>query len=52
MMICKESLDSLDQAISKIDNESKARFRETFDNINQGLQDKFPRLFGGGKSAT
>ena len=46
----QESLDSLEQAISKIDNESKARFRETFDNINQGLQDKFPRLFGGGKA--
>ncbi len=46
----QESLDSLDQAISKIDNESKTRFKETFDNINQGLQDKFPRLFGGGKA--
>jgi chromosome segregation protein len=46
----QESLDSLETAISKIDNESKARFRETFDNINQGLQDKFPRLFGGGKA--
>ncbi len=46
----QESLDSLEQAISKIDNESKARFRETFDNINQGLQDKFPRLFGGGRA--
>ncbi|HFD11938.1 MAG TPA: chromosome segregation protein SMC [Crenotrichaceae bacterium] len=46
----QESLNSLEQAISKIDNESKARFRETFDNINQGLQDKFPKLFGGGRA--
>ncbi len=46
----QESLDSLEQAINKIDNESKARFKETFDNINQGLQDKFPRLFGGGRA--
>ena len=46
----QESLNSLEQAISKIDNESKARFRETFDNINQGLKDKFPRLFGGGRA--
>ena len=46
----QESLESLEQAIGKIDNESKARFRETFDKINQGLQDKFPRLFGGGRA--
>jgi chromosome segregation protein len=46
----QESLDSLEQAIGKIDNESKARFRETFDKINQGLKDKFPRLFGGGRA--
>ena len=46
----QESLESLEQAITKIDNESKARFRETFDKINQGLQNKFPRLFGGGKA--
>ena len=45
-----DSLNSLEQAIDKIDNESKARFRETFDNINQGLKDKFPRLFGGGRA--
>lgn len=45
-----EALDTLDQAISKIDKESKQRFQETFDKINAGLQDKFPRLFGGGQA--
>jgi chromosome segregation protein len=45
-----EALDTLDQAISKIDKESKLRFQETFDKINAGLQDKFPRLFGGGQA--
>ncbi|ESS72377.1 chromosome partition protein Smc [Methyloglobulus morosus KoM1] len=45
-----EALNTLDQAISKIDRESKLRFQETFDKINAGLQDKFPRLFGGGQA--
>ena len=43
-----EALETLDQAISKIDKESRRRFRETFDKINTGLQEKFPKLFGGG----
>lgn len=45
-----EALNTLDQAISKIDKESRQRFRETFDKINTGLQEKFPRLFGGGQA--
>ncbi|MBM4208322.1 MAG: chromosome segregation protein SMC [Gammaproteobacteria bacterium] len=45
-----EALNTLEQAISKIDKESKLRFQETFDKINAGLQDKFPRLFGGGQA--
>ncbi|MGZ4955786.1 MAG: chromosome segregation protein SMC, partial [Methylobacter sp.] len=43
-----EALQTLDQAISKIDKESRLRFKETFDKINAGLQEKFPKLFGGG----
>jgi chromosome segregation protein len=45
-----EALETLDQAISKIDRESRQRFKETFDKINQGLQEKFPKLFGGGQA--
>jgi len=45
-----EALTLLDQAISKIDKESRLRFKETFDKINTGLQEKFPKLFGGGKA--
>ncbi|MFI3178562.1 MAG: chromosome segregation protein SMC, partial [Methylococcaceae bacterium] len=45
-----EALELLDQAINKIDQESKLRFKETFDKINIGLQEKFPKLFGGGKA--
>ena len=45
-----EALQLLDQAISKIDKESRLRFKETFDKINSGLQEKFPKLFGGGQA--
>jgi len=43
-----DALNTLDQAIRKIDRETRARFQDTFDRINAGLKEKFPRLFGGG----
>jgi chromosome segregation protein len=43
-----DALSTLEQAIRKIDRETRARFQDTFDRINSGLKDKFPRLFGGG----
>jgi chromosome segregation protein len=42
------ALDTLEQAMRKIEKETRARFEETFNKINAGLQEKFPRLFGGG----
>jgi len=42
------ALDTLEQAMRKIEKETRARFEETFERINAGLNDKFPRLFGGG----
>ncbi|MBL8224526.1 MAG: chromosome segregation protein SMC [Chromatiales bacterium] len=42
------ALETLEQAIRKIDRETRTRFQETFENINSGLQRLFPRLFGGG----
>jgi chromosome segregation protein len=45
-----DALNTLEQAISKIDHESKLRFQETFDKINAGLAEKFPKLFGGGQA--
>ncbi|MGZ8186999.1 MAG: chromosome segregation protein SMC, partial [Methylobacter sp.] len=45
-----EALQMLDQAINKIDKESRLRFKETFDKINSGLGEKFPKLFGGGQA--
>jgi chromosome segregation protein len=43
-----DALNTLEQAIKKIDRETRARFQDTFDRINSGLKEKFPRLFGGG----
>ena len=43
-----ESLETLENAIRKIDRETRTRFKETFDQVNNGLQEKFPQLFGGG----
>jgi len=42
------ALDTLEQAMHRIDRETRTRFEETFNRINAGLQEKFPRLFGGG----
>jgi chromosome segregation protein len=42
------SLEVLEEAIRKIDRETRARFKETFDKVNSGLQELFPKLFGGG----
>jgi chromosome segregation protein len=43
-----DALETLENAIRKIDRETRARFTETFDKANQGLGRLFPRLFGGG----
>jgi chromosome segregation protein len=42
------ALDTLEQAMQRIDKETRTRFEETFEKINNGLKEKFPRLFGGG----
>jgi chromosome segregation protein len=42
------ALDTLEQAMRRIEKETRARFQDTFDRVNAGLQEKFPRLFGGG----
>ena len=42
------ALDTLEEAIRKIDRETRGRFKETFDRVNAGVQTLYPRLFGGG----
>ena len=44
----ERALTTLQNAIKKIDQETRARFKETFDKVNAGLQALFPRVFGGG----
>ncbi len=43
-----DALATLDEAMRRIDKETRARFEDTFERINAGLKEKFPRLFGGG----
>lgn len=43
-----DALKTLEDAIHKIDRETRTRFKETFDKVNAGLKAMFPRLFGGG----
>ncbi len=42
------ALDTLAEAMRRIDRETRTRFEDTFERINAGLREKFPRLFGGG----
>ena len=42
------AMETLEAAIKKIDRETRQRFKETFDRVNAGVQELFPRLFGGG----
>jgi len=44
----EEALETLSAAIQKIDRETRTRFKETFEKVNEGLGIMFPRLFGGG----
>jgi len=42
------ALETLENAIKKIDRETRQRFKDTFDRVNAGVQELFPKLFGGG----
>ena len=42
------ALETLDQAIRRIDKETRLRFKATFEKVNTGLQALFPKVFGGG----
>ncbi|MGC3872794.1 chromosome segregation protein SMC [Halomonas sp. GXIMD04776] len=45
-----EALETLDRAIRKIDQETRTRFKQTFDQVNQGFSHLFPKVFGGGSA--
>ena len=42
------ALETLENAMQKIDKETRARFKDTFERLNTNLQENFPLLFGGG----
>jgi chromosome segregation protein len=46
----EQALDALENAIRQIDQETRQRFKETFDAINANFEKLFPRLFGGGQA--
>ena len=43
----EQALDTLSQAIKRIDKETQIRFRDTFDKVNEDLKSLFPKVFGG-----
>jgi len=45
-----EAMATLEAAIHKIDKETRTRFKETFDLLNEGFKNFFPKLFGGGSA--
>jgi chromosome segregation protein len=46
-----DALDSLEQAMQKIDKETRDRFKQTFDTVNESLGSLFPKVFGGGRAS-
>ena len=44
------ALETLENAIQKIDKETKDRFKDIFESVNNQMQVMYPRLFGGGKA--
>ena len=44
----EEALDTLQNAIQKIDRETRTKFKDTFEFVNTHIQELFPKLFGGG----
>jgi len=45
-----EGLNTLENAIQKIDKETRNLFKETFDKVNSRFQELFPKVFGGGRA--
>jgi chromosome segregation protein len=45
-----EAVETLENAIRRIDRETRERLQATFDEVNKSLGDLFPSLFGGGEA--
>ncbi|ABL99721.1 chromosome segregation protein SMC [Shewanella amazonensis] len=46
----EQALESLEEAIRKIDRETRSRFKATFEQVNADLGTLFPKVFGGGSA--
>lgn len=46
-----QALATLETAIAKIDRETRARFKSTYEQVNARFSHMFPDLFGGGEAA-
>ena len=44
------ALATLQNAIARIDRDTRVRFKETFDRVNKHLKTLFPKVFGGGQA--
>ena len=44
----EQALETLNDAIKKIDKETRVRFKDTFEKVNSGFKELFPKIFGGG----
>lgn len=44
------ALETLESAIRKIDKETRSRFKDTFERVNEDLKMLFPKVFGGGSA--
>ena len=44
------ALATLRSAIRRIDRDTRTRFKDTFERVNENLQGLFPRIFGGGSA--
>lgn len=47
----QEALSALESAIKQIDEETKQRFKDTYDFVNEQFQYLFPKVFGGGRAS-
>jgi len=45
-----EALNTLEGAISSIDQETRSQFSKTYETVNAHFQSLFPKIFGGGKA--
>ncbi|NQY62945.1 MAG: chromosome segregation protein SMC [Alteromonadaceae bacterium] len=45
-----QAITTLESAIAKIDKESRQKFKATFEQVNKGLKELFPKVFGGGSA--